>query len=48
MISLLVNLCICNLQQFKVEILTVVSLLTTSIECNDISMFTSTEKYLQR
>ena len=26
---------------------TVVSLLTTSMECNDISMFTSTEKYLQ-
>ena len=27
---------------------TVVSLLTTSIECNDISMLTRTEKYLQR
>lgn len=26
--------------------LTVVSLLTTSIECSDISMFTKTEKYL--
>ena len=27
--------------------LTVVSLLTTSIECSDISMLTSTEKYLE-
>ena len=26
--------------------LTVVSLLTTSMECSDISMFTKTEKYL--
>lgn len=39
---------LCKEQITKRLQLTVVSRLTTSIECSDISMFTKTEKYLKQ